>query len=74
MRKQRYWDADNLFLSGIGLLMFAVFAAALGSQRVPTKGSSLVPTAALEKVRAQEARCQTLPAKEALEQPRTRRC
>jgi len=74
MRKQRWWDAYTLFSFGLGLLMFALFAGALGSQRAAPRGDSSLVPAAMERVRAEEARCQTLPASEAVENPRTRRC
>jgi hypothetical protein len=60
MQEFRWWTPDTIFVAGIGMVMAVIFGAAMFLQPGSTSGSDLVPAATLQKLRDQEARCQTI--------------
>jgi hypothetical protein len=74
MEQSRWWTPDTIFVAGMGTVMALIFGGALFVKMGSATGSDLVPAATLEKLRAQEIRCQTITDEQALTPGSRSRC
>lgn len=60
MKTDKWWTLDTIFVTCLGGLMTVILGASLFARLGSSTGSDLVPATVLQKVRAEQTRCQTV--------------